>query len=161
MDFINKYKKCFNFRYFFWTNPELLLKLLLIELDITLGQVTPWLGAIKQQAKTWTNVDQDLCCNMASLPDNGSHIWQVYMTGIWSSSPPPPSCHHGDIGDSPMIMVFCKSKFLIHSQMTDGFLEWINNFIPHFIMDVINGRSGHSLGHVLKLEENLKLGSWM
>ena len=70
---------------------------------------------------------------MASLGDNGSHI-----SGIWSSSPPTQSCHHGDSDDSPMIMVLRISNFLIHSQMTDEFLEWISNFIPHFILDVIN-----------------------
>ena len=29
-----------------------------------------WLGAIRQQAITWTNVDQDLCCYEASLSHN-------------------------------------------------------------------------------------------
>ena len=37
----------------------------------TLGDKKPALvqviGAIKQQALTWANVEPDLCCNMASL----------------------------------------------------------------------------------------------
>ena len=48
----------------------------------------PWLGAVKQQAKTSTIVNQDLCCNMASLWDNelnpdgpvqdASDIWSCF-----------------------------------------------------------------------------------
>ena len=49
-----------------------------------------WVGAIRQQAITWANVDQDLCCHMATLglielklqlhlrlSTNGYGLWHV------------------------------------------------------------------------------------
>ena len=38
-----------------------------LSLDLTDGKFREWLGAIRQQAITWANVDPDLCRHMASL----------------------------------------------------------------------------------------------
>ena len=42
-----------------------------------------WPGAVRRQAITWSNVDQDLCCHMASLGNIGliGHI-SIYYHGI-------------------------------------------------------------------------------
>ena len=42
-----------------------------------------WLGAIRQQAITWANVDTDLCCHIASLGHNEcetNHVWNWIMS---------------------------------------------------------------------------------
>ena len=38
-----------------------------------------WLGAVKQQAITWANVDTDLCCYMPLLHLNGLRNGVVYL----------------------------------------------------------------------------------
>ena len=39
-------------------------------------ELTDWLGAIRQQAITWANVDPDLCRHVASLgQDELTEIW--------------------------------------------------------------------------------------
>ena len=55
-----------------------------IPLDLTdaesiLVQVMAWclmLGAVRQQAITWANVDPDLCCHMASLGHNELDLFE-------------------------------------------------------------------------------------
>ena len=39
-----------------------------------------WLGAVRQQAITWANVDPDLCCHMASL---GHHELTLVQQMAW------------------------------------------------------------------------------
>ena len=39
-------------------------------------------GAIRQQAITWTNVDPDLCRYMASLGDNELFTWIEQNSGL-------------------------------------------------------------------------------
>ena len=49
------------------------IALILMSLDFTDDQSTlvqVMVGAVRQQAITWANVDQDLCCHMASLGQN-------------------------------------------------------------------------------------------
>ena len=36
-----------------------------------------WLGAIRQQAISWTNVDPDLCCHMALLGNNSFSYYKL------------------------------------------------------------------------------------
>ena len=42
-----------------------------------------WLGAVRQQAITWTNVDQDLCGHMVSLGHDELNITE-HMFMLWS-----------------------------------------------------------------------------
>ena len=42
-----------------------------------------WLGAIRQQAIAWANVDPDLCRNMVSLGHNESR-WKLDTSSKWS-----------------------------------------------------------------------------
>ena len=44
-----------------------------------------WLGAVKQQAITWTIVDQDPCCHTASLGSNGLSYFALVIIpfSIW------------------------------------------------------------------------------
>ena len=43
-----------------------------------------WLGAIRQQAITWANIDPDLCCHMAWLGHNEFIPYMLYCCGILS-----------------------------------------------------------------------------
>ena len=45
-----------------------------------------WHGTVRQQVITWTNVDPDLCCHMASQRINKHLAWlNWYDFGVWKS----------------------------------------------------------------------------
>ena len=75
-----------------------------------------WLGAVRQPAITWANVDPDLCCHMVLL---GHTVWR----GLFLLNT--------DTAENPV-----QAYWLLLHQVTEN-PAWITNYIHYFVWDVI------------------------
>ena len=85
-----------------------------------------WLGAVRQQASAWANVDPDLCCQMASLVPIELKMFFFLMSFIFI----PQDKFHAFISDNNMNFVACEAYFLpVLIQISYWFLStfsWIH-----------------------------------
>ena len=133
---------------------------------VKIGSGNGWLGAVRQQAITWANVDLDPCRHMTSLGYNELRVFQsslviimTWYTGdIMSQVISKQALTYFECHLGPLLLTWinfnpsstdgnyihyikCGMKLLTQfpnlNFKTAEAWEWITNFIPHFTGHVI------------------------